>query len=77
MREELIIYVWATALAVALVVGTGALLALPVMWLWNGVVLDLFAAGAVRPIGFWGAWGLLILCGLLFKSTRVSSGQPN
>lgn len=76
MLEKLVTLVGALVIVVALVVLMGAILALPVMWLWNGVVVDLFAAGAVRPVGFWSAWGLLILCGLLFKSS-VSKQSDN
>ena len=62
----------AFALFIGMVVVVGALLALPVMWLWNGVMPNLFVANVVKQIDFWNAWGLLILCGLLFK-TSVSS----
>lgn len=61
--------------AIVLIVIVGALLALPVMWLWNGVMPNLFVAGVVKPIDFWNAWGLLILCGLLFKSSVSSSSK--
>lgn len=53
-------------------VALGAILAVPVMLLWNGVMPNLFPPGIVKPIDFWNAWGLMILCGLLFKSS-VSS----
>ena len=69
-------FVIGTALAlsgIVLIVALGALLALPVMWLWNGVLPNLFATGVIKPIDFWNAWGLLILCGLLFKSSASSS----
>jgi hypothetical protein len=57
----------------AVVVLFGAVLAFPVMWLWNGVLPNLFAANVTKPINFWDAWGLLILCGLLFKGADISS----
>ncbi len=66
------LYIAAFAFVIGTVVVIGALLAVPVMWLWNGVMPNLFAAGVVKQIDFWNAWGLLILCGLLFK-TSVSS----
>lgn len=75
MLEKFII---GTALAIggiALIVLISALLALPVMWLWNGVLPNLFATVAVRQIDFWNAWGLLILCGFLFKSSSTSSSS--
>lgn len=66
----------AFVLVLALAVGFGALLALPTMLLVNG----LFSAAALKavfggPISFLGAWGINILCGLLFKNTSVSSSK--
>lgn len=37
-----------------------------VMWLWNWIAVDLFAAPV---IGFWEAFGLKWLCGLLFRGS--------
>lgn len=63
----------ATLLAIALlalgVIGFSALLALPVEWLWNGLVPYLFHGPEVT---FTQAWGLQILCGFLFKGTGSS-----
>jgi hypothetical protein len=50
-----------------LVVAIGALFALPVMWLWNEVVVN--HLGLTKALDFWHAWGLLVLCGLLFRSS--------
>lgn len=47
----------------------GLLSAWPVELLWNWLVPVLFKGPTVT---IWQAWGLLILCGLLFKS---SSGK--
>ena len=59
-------------LVVGLVIVFGALLALPVMWLWNWLMPDLFG---LREIGWAQAWGLFVLCGFLFKSSSVSSSK--
>ncbi len=48
---------------VAAAVGFSALLALPVMWLWNRVATDVLA---VPQVTFLQAWGLSLLAGLLF-----------
>ena len=48
------------------------LAALPVMWLWNWLMPDLFG---LQTIGFWQAFGLLVLCGSLFKSSTSSSSK--
>lgn len=46
------------------------LVALPVMWLWNWLVPELFG---LKSITFWQAFGLLVLCGSLFRSSSSSS----
>ena len=43
----------------------GFLLAFPIMWLWNWLMPVIFG---LPIIGFWKAWGLMMLCSLLFKS---------
>jgi hypothetical protein len=53
---------------IALIVGLSALLALPVMWLWNGLVPNLFHGPEVT---FCQAWGLQLLASALFG--RVST----
>ena len=42
-----------------------SILALPVMWLWNALIPELFG---LPKFGFWDAWQLLLLCSFLFKS---------
>jgi len=43
-------------------------LALPVMWLWNWIVVDF----GLPKLTFWKSWGLLILCLFLFKSIEIN-----
>ena len=58
------------------VVFFGALMAFPVMWLWNALFVTYPILGtALVEISFWQAWGLLILCGLLFKNPSSSSSS--
>jgi hypothetical protein len=57
---------------VLVIVVMAVVAALPVMLLWNHVVVDV-TKNAVTPLTIWQALGLLILCGLLFKSSGVSS----
>jgi len=45
----------------------GLLMSLPVMWLWNGCLVP--AVSGVHEIGWLQAWGLSLLCSLLFKDT--------
>ena len=56
---------------VLLVVVISLILALPVMWLWNGCLIP--AVSGVHEITWLQAWGLSILCGFLFKSSTSSS----
>lgn len=44
-----------------------------IMLLWNGCLVP--AVSVVNPIGWLQAWGLSILCGLLFKSTSVKTSK--
>jgi hypothetical protein len=44
----------------------------PVMMLWNGCLVD--AVTGVKDISWLQAWGLSVLCGLLFNKT---SGKSN
>ena len=44
--------------------------ALPVMLLWNWLTPELFG---FKEINFWQAFGLLVLCGSLFRSSSSSS----
>ncbi len=71
--EKFIIGVGAGVVGLALVAVFSAVLAFPVMWLWNGVGPNLFAGGTIKLIDFWNAWGLSLLCGILFKSSVRSS----
>lgn len=52
--------------AVALIVAIGLLFSLPVMLLWNGCLVG--AINGVNEITWLQAWGILVLCGLLFKT---------
>ena len=53
-------------LAGILVVGVGLLLSVPVMLLWNYCLVG--AVAGVGQIGWLQAWGILILCGFLFRT---------
>ena len=56
--------------AVAVIVIFGLLMILPVMWLWNACLVA--AIPGIKEIGWLQAWGILILCGLLFKPATAS-----
>ncbi len=50
---------------IGLIVFLSFLLSLPVMLLWDAVIPDIFGLGTITWLQ---AWGLSLLCGLLFKS---------
>ena len=53
--------------AAGLIVFFGLLFSLPVMFLWNIALVP--AIPGLAEIGWLQAWGILILCGFLFKPT--------
>ena len=57
---------------VALVIGLSALMALPFMWLWNGLMPEIFG---LKSLSFLQSWGLLILSGFIFKNQQFSSNK--
>jgi hypothetical protein len=59
--------------AFALIVIFGLLLSLPVMLLWNLCLVP--AIPGVLEIGWLQAWGIMILCGFLFKP--ITSSKSN
>ena len=56
---------------VALIIAVGLLFSLPVMLLWNSCLVG--AINGVNEITWLQAWGILVLCGLLFKTTLSKS----
>jgi hypothetical protein len=53
--------------AIVIIVVVGLLLILPVMLLWNACLVP--AVSGLSEIEWLQAWGIMILCGLLFKSS--------
>ena len=51
------------------------ILALPVMWLWNWLIPEIFVNPVLNTITFWQALGLTFLCGILFKGNSLSSSD--
>lgn len=54
---------------IMVVLGLSLVFAFPVMWLWNWLMPEIFGLDAV---GFWQAWGLLMLSGLMFRGVGSS-----
>lgn len=56
---------------VAVIMLFGLLMSLPVYWLWNGCLVGLI--DGVHDITWLQSWGILVLFGLLFKSSTSKS----
>lgn len=48
------------------------LFALPVMWLWNSTMPELFS---LKEISLWMAWKISLLCAFLFKGSSFSASS--
>lgn len=59
-------------MVVGAIVLVAVLSAVPVMFLWNALLPDLFG---IQAIGFWQALGISTLCGLLFKNSTSSNSK--
>ena len=57
------------------IVVLGLLMSLPVMWLWNGCLVA--AIPGIKTIGWTQAWGIMILSGILFKTSTSTSSSSN
>ena len=57
------------AAGILLVCVVGLLLSLPLMWLWNWLMPIIFGLPTLTWLQ---SWGLLVLCGFLFKNSTVS-----
>ncbi len=53
-------------------VGLAFLFGWVVMLLWNALMPDIFG---LKRIGYWQAWGLFVLCSILFKGMGSSGGS--
>ena len=63
-----LVVTWLAGLALWIVVGL--LTAAPLMWLWNWLIPKLFC---LPEVGFFEAFGLLLLTKLLFLKTEVKA----
>jgi hypothetical protein len=51
----------------------GLLVSWPVMMLWNYCLVP--AIPALMPVGWLQSWGILIICGALFKTSTVTRSK--
>ena len=59
-------------MAVLLSIALGGIIALPIMWLWNAAVVGTIPG--VLEISYFNAWGLFLLCSILFKTNITRKG---
>ena len=57
--------------AFLLIIVIGLIISWPVMMLWNECLVG--AINGINPIGWLQAWGILILFGMLFKTSATNS----
>ncbi len=69
--EKVFAIVGAVVLGIAGLLLLSFLLSWPVFMLWNGCLVD--AVTGVKEVTWLQSWGLMILCGFLFKSTVSKS----
>ena len=58
--STLVAFLFATIIAVAAIALSSAI----TMWLWNWIAVGLFS---LPIVGFWEAFGIMMLCSFLFK----------
>lgn len=68
--KDLIAIILGLIAVVAIVVFIGAIVALPIMWMWNYVMPAIFG---LPELGFWQAFWGTIMVKLLFPSTTVTN----
>lgn len=73
--ETVVKVIGIAVVGVVAIVVLGLILSLPVMWLWNACLVA--AIPGIKEIGWLQAWGILVLCGLLFKNSSSSSSSSN
>lgn len=69
------IYILIIIFAIALAFGVSCLYAWLGMLLWNWVMPIIWASAPVMT--FWPMWGLLELCGILFKPHNINNTSNN
>ena len=70
MAKSIVEFVFVMLFGLAVAIGFGALFAYPEMLLWNNCLVP--AAPMLQPITWLQAWGIAVLCTLLFKGNSTS-----
>ena len=75
-NESLGVYIIMVILLLALTFGVSCFLAWIGMLLWNWVIVGEFGLFTTK-IGFWPMWGLIMLCGILFRSHNTNTNTTS
>ena len=70
--EKFTVMIGTIVLAIVGVLLVSFLLSWPVYMLWNGCLVD--AVTGLKEVTWLQAWGISLLCGLLFKTTVNAKG---
>lgn len=70
--EKIVAFVGVVAVTIILIAVVGLIVSFPVMLLWNGCLVG--AVAGINEISWLQAWGILVLFGILFK-TSVSTNK--
>ena len=70
--EKITVFVGAIVIGIVGVLLLSFLLSWPVYMLWNGCLVD--AVTGLKEVTWLQAWGISLLCGLLFKTSVNSKG---
>lgn len=60
----------AVLIFVLALLGAALILAFPLMWIWNWVIVDIFG---ISKITYWQALGIYWVCGLLFNHSSFTA----
>ena len=64
---------FAALIALVISILFGLVLAYPIMLVWSSALVP--ALTIVKPIGWLQAWGIMVLCGVLFKSGSFNTNK--
>lgn len=70
----LLLWVGVGILTVIIIAIIGLIVAIPVYYLWNWIMPQVFAISAIT---YWQAWGIYLLASILFKSTRSPKNKKS
>jgi hypothetical protein len=70
--EKITVFVGAIVIGIVGILLLSFLLSWPVYMLWNGCLVD--AVTGLKEVTWLQAWGISLLCGLLFKTSVNSKG---